>query len=68
MGYKSLNVKEEDRHRIIKHFESMTKEQLIHYIRNNLYFNSDYFNESIGTDEWNILIDTDEFVLFGKEE
>ena len=62
MRYKSLNVKEEDRHRIIRHFESMTKEQFIHYIRNNLYFDEDF-----GVDEWKIYVDSDEIILVGME-
>lgn len=52
MRYKSLNVKEEDRHRIIRHFESMTKEQLISYIKDNLYFDEDFC-----VDEWKIYAD-----------
>lgn len=33
MRYKSLQKKEEDRHNIIEYFDSMTKEQLMEYIK-----------------------------------
>lgn len=65
MGYKSIQTKEEDRHRIIKHFESMTKEQLIRYIKDNLYFDEDFCR-----DEWSIYVDTYEegIILVGMEK
>ena len=65
MRYKSLQTKKEDRHRIIKHFESMTKEQLINYIRDNLYFDEDFC-----VDEWKIYVDTYEegIILVGMEK